>query len=290
MFKGCLAYRSAALTGQDYTVSSGLQVWANEAYDVGGWHEGVTNPSRMTIPAGVTFAQFAGQIVINNYAPGNGYGVVLYKNGSALTQEVFVNGTINHTSVKLQFMTPPLSVQVGDYFEMRVTMGGDTSIDIAAGSWFAAWKAPAAPNTFSGCVAKRTAALSAADFTTAIAVAFDDELYDVGGWHDTVTNNSRVTVPAGVSYVQLVGMIDPSAFTANQWAELSIRKNGSVIANTPCVTVKSVGTATVTRHQVITPPLAVSPGDYFELFFQTQSDASITLLDTRLWLAIWKVD
>lgn len=285
MFSGCLAYNTPAVTAQNLTAGATL-AFNSEVYDVGFWH---TNTSRITVPAGVDYAAFLANVIIDNFTVNNGLLVEIRKNGAGLSQNIFTNTTVNNTSAKIQIWSGPLAVAAGDYFEVFVTCAVDTSVDISASSWFAGWKCPAAPNTFSGCVAKRVASLSAADFTTAIAVALDDELYDVGGWHDTVTNNSRLTVPAGVSYVQLVGGIDPSALTATQWGEVSIRKNGSALAQ-PIVVNKSQVTATVARWQIMTPPLAVTPGDYFELFFQTQSDASITLLDTRLWLAAWKVD
>lgn len=286
-FSGCIAYKSAALTAQNLTTATAM-VFNSDSYDTDAWHDTGSNTSRLTVPTGVTYAAFLANIIIDNFSTFNGFTVEIRKNGSGIAQNIYINTTINHTSVKAQLWSGPLAVTAGDYFEVFVTCSVDTSVDIAAGSWFAGWKAPAAPGTFSGCTAKRTTSVSGGDFSTAAAVALDDELYDVGGWHDTVTNNSRLTVPSGVSYVELVASIDPSAFTANQWCEVSIRKNGSALTQ-PIVVNKSQNTATVSRWQIMTPPLAVSPGDYFELFFQTQTDTSITLLDTRLWLSIRKV-
>ena len=54
-----------------------------------------------------------------------------------------------------------------------------------------------------GALAKKSADLTAQNLTTATAVAWPAEAYDTDSIHDLVTNNSRLTVPSGVSYVRL---------------------------------------------------------------------------------------
>lgn len=287
-FSGCIAYKSAALTAQNLTTAAAM-VFNSEVYDTDAWHDTSSNTSRLTVPSGVAYAQFMGGVQIDNVAGNSGYILDILKNGAALTGAIpRTFDTTNHTTVYAQVCTAPLAVSPGDYFELRVQVFTDTSVDIAAGSWFAGWQAPAAPETFAGACILKSADQGAADYSAGAVVAFDEELYDVGGWHDNVTNNSRLTIPSGVSYVQLSGWVGCTAFTATQWARAQILKNGSAMTQ-PLAVNNSAGTSTIQRWGLGSPPLAVSPGDYFELHFQTQTDASITLTSTRNWLSIRKV-
>src|SRR5687767_11840600 len=49
---------------------------------------------------------------------------------------------------------------------------------------------------FSGALVKKSIDQTTADYSTSTAVAFDEEEYDIGGYHDNSTNNTRLTVPA----------------------------------------------------------------------------------------------
>ena len=60
-----------------------------------------------------------------------------------------------------------------------------------------AWATPSAGgSTFSGCALTRTTDLSTSN-TTITQIGFDNEVYDVDGYHSNVTNNERMTVPSG---------------------------------------------------------------------------------------------
>lgn len=43
--------------------------------------------------------------------------------------------------------------------------------------------------------------------STATPISWDTERFDVGGWHDLVTNPELVTIPAGVSYVMIIARL-----------------------------------------------------------------------------------
>lgn len=286
-FDGALVYKNAALTGQNLT-SGGLMVFDSEVYDTNAWHDAVTNTGRLTIPSGVTKACFLATLELANVTANVSHIVQIFKNGAAITQAARFEDQTNRTTLKVQVFTGPLDVVAGDYFEVHVTVSSGTA-DIAANSSFAGWKAPAANDAgFSGAVARKAADQSGADYSAGAVVAFDSEEYDVGNWHDTASNNHKVVVPSGVTYVILHAMVAIQAFTAAQWCEAQIRKNGAAMSQ-PMAVNHSHGTATILRFPLMTPPLPVTPGDDFELFLQTQTDASITVTATRTWLSIRKV-
>ncbi len=289
MFSGALIYKSAALTAQNLTGNVAM-VFNSELYDVGGWADTNNFPSRITVPAGADYAEFMGGVQLDNVTANQLLVVRIFKNGAALTQEVRIDKTTNRTTVKYQISTGPLAVSAGDYFEMFVQVAGaDTSVDVAAGTWLAGWKAPAIANTFSGATVNKAADQSAADYSAGAAITWDNEVEDVGGWHDAGSNTERLTVPAGVAYARFMAFVAVQAFTAGQWLDAQIRKNGSALTQFMAAS-ESHGSATILRFGLSTPPLPVTPGDYFTVFLQTQTDASITITATRNWFSGYKVD
>lgn len=65
--------------------------------------------------------------------------------------------------------------------------------------------------SFSGARLNRSGGLSdldMADFGASTNIPWDTVVYDVGGWADLVTDDEILTVPAGVSYVDVVALIE----------------------------------------------------------------------------------
>jgi hypothetical protein len=107
---------------------------------------------------------------------------------------------------------------------------------------------------------------------TGSVMTWNTDVTNVGGWHSTSVNPSRLTVPAGVTAVIIVGQIEWSAglTTVDTWQGLfTIRKNGSggqgTIDARPSVANAAGNIYTTT---IISGPLVVAPGDYFELVAQ----------------------
>lgn len=99
--------------------------------------------------------------------------------------------------------------------------------------------------------------------TESLLMPWNTEVFDNGGWHDTVTNNSRLTVPAGLTNA-FIGVSVLMYFTGNVGAtSFTILKNGSTqlatwipwpSASIPADANFSFGTVDVG-----------SAGDYYEL-------------------------
>jgi len=107
-------------------------------------------------------------------------------------------------------------------------------------------------------------------------IPFDAEEYDIGGWHDNSTNNSRLTVPNGVTKVVISASLWVTSITTGLWSQLVIRKNGSQewIGNAS----QGSGVAAIIHLlNATTGSVSVIPGDYFEVFWVNQTDASVTI-------------
>ena len=124
-----------------------------------------------------------------------------------------------------------------------------------------------------------------ADYTTPAAVPFDAEGYDTDTIHSNSVNNSRLTVPAGVSKVRLSGNVALTLTTSADFGNLIIRKGASVdYIGAASIAVEL--TSTFGQINIASPILAVTPGDYFELYLTMETDNSITVFDDRSWFAM----
>lgn len=138
-FRGALVTKSADETAANY--STGAMIgWDSEAYDTDGIHDNATNNSRLTVPAGVTRARFGFQVHTANMTGNINVFGSLYKNGGQPAEAGICNFVVDtdNTTPRGNAWTPVMTVAEGDYFEVRLTCSGDTSITIVAGlSWFA---------------------------------------------------------------------------------------------------------------------------------------------------------
>jgi hypothetical protein len=139
---------------------------------------------------------------------------------------------------------------------------------------------------FSGCLIKPSADLTAQNLTANVAIPMDAESYDTGGWHDNATNPSRMTVPAGVTAVEIRGQLAITNGTSGEYVQASIRIN-NLTTYSGLVQVMGWTTNTgVCRMQVASARLVVAPGDYIELFAATQVDTSVTVAAANTWLSV----
>jgi hypothetical protein len=119
------------------------------------------------------------------------------------------------------------------------------------------WAAPASP-TFSGAFVTKNATQTISTINTYFALTFQAETYDVGGYHDNTTNNSRLTVPTAGYY-----HFDFATISSNQdWYRYAFFKNGTQInqmfaATGPGPTNVNVATASI--------ELNLAANDYVEV-------------------------
>lgn len=283
-FQGARVRKAADQTAANY-VSGAAVAWDTESYDTDGFHDNVTNNTRLTVPAGVTKVCVTGCI----YATlSNGTSQVQLRKNGVSSGDAFANqnaAAIGGTTDGNQAETGIVDVSTGDYFELFY-INSDSSVTIdSTRSWFqieVIQSNSVASDTFAGCLLKKAADQTAANYTTPTMVTWDTETYDTLGFHDTGANTSRITIPAGVTKVRFTGQINTALVGSADVLTLDLYKNGVAtydhyttnrvnIANTaPCIFIQS-------------PVLNVSAGDYFELRFSVVTDNSITVVAQSSW-------
>lgn len=143
---------------------------------------------------------------------------------------------------------------------------------------------------FKGCAVTKAANQTTANYTSATAIAWDKELYDTSGFHDNVTNNSRLTVPAGVTKVRLVASAHLASVANGDASTLRISKNGGVDNWDGAASVALDSNNATRRMGCQTPPIDVVPGDYFEASLIQSSDNSLTVTAQTSFFSIEAVE
>lgn len=150
-------------------------------------------------------------------------------------------------------------------------------------------------SAFSGALVHKAADQTTANFSAGFAaVAWDDETsgYDTDSYHDTVTNNSRLTIPANGKYVFRAAISAASGtLTASDYIRMLLTKNGSVataIHGGFHLIAEISATPTVALNGVSAPITCVA-GDFFELSLDTESDTSITVTAIGSWFSVERV-
>lgn len=129
---------------------------------------------------------------------------------------------------------------------------------------------------FRGAHVSKAADQTAANYSAGVSMAWNQENYDVGGWHDNVTNNSRLTVPVGVTRVRVFGNVNLALVTANVFVLSRLWKGGVIITGSAYH--RMAANTTSPSLSFNTSPLDVAAGEYFELNLFVQTDTSVTVL------------
>jgi hypothetical protein len=127
---------------------------------------------------------------------------------------------------------------------------------------------PPAP-TFSGALVYRSAAFGSG------TVGYENEVYDVGSWHDNVTDNSRLTAPSGVSLVRASHNTHDSGVPT-----LQTLKNGASVLGGVLTNVQDSRSAGTTAFIPMTPTT-----DYIS----NSADGDV-VADQMVWSAIEAID
>jgi hypothetical protein len=245
--------------------------WNGEEYDYTGWHDGGgANPSRLTVPATVTLARATFCMASLTAQDG---GMLL--SGAAFRGQGGLRATSGNDAVNA--VSAPIAVSAGQYFE--TTSAGNTA-NASEFNWMSAEVLPSSLQ-YALVYKSGTQALSANTNTT---LTFDSEVADVGGWHDNVTNNSRLTVISGVTLVRIIANYATGGQSGQ--AVLNCTKNGAGFAGgfaRDCDL--STGIDLLNGVSAI---LVVTSGDYFEVQALTNS-ASTVSADENTWFSIEEV-
>jgi hypothetical protein len=145
---------------------------------------------------------------------------------------------------------------------------------------------------FSGARVYKSAALNAADFTTATNLTFDSEHFDTDSYHDTGSNTDRLTVPAD-GYYDVTFNININSLTADLWATATTKRfnSSSVEQATNTGSARQSTETGNTSNQLTgsTGPVLCTAGDYFVLSLQVETDTSIGVNNVATSFAIMRV-
>jgi hypothetical protein len=131
------------------------------------------------------------------------------------------------------------------------------------------WVAPSSPG-FVGVSLTGTTTQAIPD-STATAITFPTELIDTDGFHSTVSNTSRITIPAGKGGKYLFNSIFYFAANATGFRFSTFRKNGTV-ASGFAVLPGSSATVVGLVNSIVLDLVAT---DYVEMFVQQSSGGNL---------------
>lgn len=105
----------------------------------------------------------------------------------------------------------------------------------------------------------------------ATAVAYTSERYDTHGFHDNATNNSRLTIPAGMGGLYLATVGGEFATNATGQRAVHFRLNGSAGYEA----INTVLGSTITQRFSLSHVLPMVDGDYLEMLAYQDSGAAL---------------
>jgi len=152
----------------------------------------------------------------------------------------------------------------GTYDNLPIgTTGQLLTADTTVSPYKVKWATPAGP-TVKGCSVKLTSPQATVSNTN-YTVLFGGEDFDTDGYHSTVTNTGRITIPAGLGGYYLFTINNRQTTTSSQQNSISLHVNGSVIgygtANGNFQSVVNTGGIGITLSGSIV--YYATAGDYF---------------------------
>lgn len=120
--------------------------------------------------------------------------------------------------------------------------------------------------------------------TTPTALDWENEVYDVGDWHSTSSDISRLTVPSGVTVCRVTsGLLSGSSNSPL----IEHRKGGSAVRGMGKGDTENAGNHLINICSAIQE---VSATNYFETFFSVSLGTSSPTSDNDTWFAIEAID
>lgn len=147
---------------------------------------------------------------------------------------------------------------------------------------------------FSGALVHKLNDQTTANYSAGAMVAWDSEAsgYDTDSYHDTVTNNTRITIGTTGKYVFAANItITSGTITGGEYARMMLNKAGSagtMVAGGFLVIIELDPQPNMSlngRSAVIDCTAA----DYFELWLDTEADTSITVNAAGSWFSVQRV-
>jgi len=149
---------------------------------------------------------------------------------------------------------------------------GSTGQVLTVSAGVPAWATPSSGSTFVGCSLYDSNATTSISNATNTAITFNSENFDTDGFHSTVTNTSRITIPSGKAGKYLVvGQI----FIQNGGSgtrRLDVFKNGTTFART-----QNFPDASEQGYVNLSVTMDLAVGDYIELYVFQNNGSSLNI-------------
>jgi len=249
-----------------------------EDFDTDGFHDNSTNNQRMTIPAGLG----GKYLLIGAFYGGSGGFYSRFYNGTTDWITYGVNGGDNIGTV-----TVVADLAAGDHVDFQVNALSSTTIYGASFSLVKLDSGKVGNGIGAAAYHSTTQNISAATWT---ALLLDSESFDTDGFHDTSTNTSRLTIPAGLGGKYIVtGRTYPNNFDNDQI--IAIRVNGAEQA-APGRALWTTGGSSINRRNTmaVTDVLQLNATDYVELFAYTTGGGNMGGANYETKFSIMRLD
>lgn len=123
--------------------------------------------------------------------------------------------------------------------------------------------------TFIGCKIKETTAQSISDNAGVVAMTSNEEVFDTNGFHDTVTNNTRITIPTGLGgYYYFYAEVLAANDTTAGYIHIELRTDGTTQLGDVRVPRLTVGISTLVQASAFG---SFTAGQYVELMVSQQA-------------------
>ena len=176
-------------------------------------------------------------------------------------------GTYTASGTTLARTVIHAKIESGSYSE-----NPGTGLDLTSNA-IVSCSAIAATHNFRGCVLTHSTTQPISSAATTV-LDWDTESLDTDNFHDTVTNNSRITIPSnkGIRKVRLIASVSLAGNATGQRIT-SIMKNSIAISTQVCSAATGLGGSY--RANVTILDVDVSDGDYYQATIYQDSGGSL---------------
>ena len=162
---------------------------------------------------------------------------------------------------------------------LAVGTNGQTLVADSTASTGLKWATPSASTpTFVGCMLRKTDSTQAISTSTYTIVTFDNEIIDTDGFHSDVTNNGRITIPAGKGGKYLITAALHYAANATNSRRLLITKNGDASTGTAQADQRTGGFSGAASEAVFSGIISLDAADYIVINAFQDSGSTVNLL------------
>lgn len=271
-FIGCSIYHST-------TSSATTAPFDTEIFDTDGFHDTVTNNSRVTIPAGMGGKYLA----IFSTSATSGTVIPRFKvNGTVIGPNAV--GTAG--SYSLPNIQRVLALNGGDYLEVDIT-GGGTHGDTTYPEQKANLQVVKLDSgkIGSGVGAKVYNSTTQSVGSGGVAATFDSEDFDTDGFHSTGASTSRMTIPTGMAGIYSVEAGGDWAGTQTTYFYFKVNGTTEAKGRVLSSAADSISTTSV---------LKLNAGDYVEFIIDAVSGTAnfghASADRARAWFSIMRLD